>query len=93
MGDHKNSILPPGGRKPGNIGEDPGPDGDYCNVTERMFPCVRKCYGKSDTISGVVYKKTCPYCSIWTSFPNSVSLEVTYIFECTLHGYGKRIKE
>lgn len=63
-----------------------------CGVTEGTFP-LGKCCSESDFLSGDVYKKKCPHCSIWTSLPDGASLVVTHIFECSLYGYGKRIKE
>lgn len=64
-----------------------------CGVTEENFPCLDKCCSKSDSLSGNVYTKNCPYCSIWTSLPDGASLVITHIFECPLYGYGKRVKE
>jgi len=66
--------------------------GNDCGVPESQFPCIEKCCSKSISMSGTVYKKNCPYCSIWSSFPDSTSLEVTYILDCILYGYGKRMK-
>jgi len=64
-----------------------------CGVLEEQFPVMGKCYCKSDDIWGAVYNKHCAHCSIWSSLPNRTSLIVTYIFECPVFGYGKRIKE
>ena len=69
---------------------DPGCD---CGVTGGTFPGFNKCCVKSDSPSGDSYKKNCPHCSIWTSLPDGASLKVTHIFECSLHGYGRRVKE
>lgn len=64
-----------------------------CGVVEGVFPCLGKCYIKSNSPSGDIYKRNCPHCSIWTSLPDGASLIITHIFECPLYGYGKRIKE
>jgi len=67
---------------------------DYgCGVPEGQFPLLGKCCSQSTSISGTVYKDVCRYCSIWSSLPDSASLKVTYIIECSLYGYGKRVKE
>lgn len=66
---------------------------DDCGVFEENFPCMCKCYSRSDSTSGVVYKNVCPYCSIWTSLPDGASLEITHIFDCSIFGYGKRMRE
>jgi len=75
-----------------DIGGGTGAGAD-CGVPEEQFPNLGKCYSKGNSISGTVYKKVCPYCSIWSSLPEDTNLAVTYIIECTLLGYGKRIKE
>lgn len=67
--------------------------GDDCGVLEGEFPRIGKCCSKSTSISGTVYQEICPCCSIWSSLPDGTSLAVSYILECTLYGYGKRIKE
>ena len=64
-----------------------------CGATEGAFPRQGKCCSKIDSLSGDGYKKKCPHCNIWTSLPDGASLAVTHIFECSLYGYGKRIKE
>jgi len=74
------------------------PDDDFgvvvnCGITEECFPSLDKCCSKNNSISGTVYKKSCPYCAIWTSLPDFSSLEITYIIECSIYGYGERIKE
>lgn len=76
----------------GNIGGGAGFNGN-CGVLEGQFPLLGKCCSKSSSISGTVYIKTCPDCSIWTSLPDGTSLTISYIFECLQYGYGKRIKE
>ena len=75
-----------------DIGGGTGVDGD-CGVPEGQFPNLGKCCSKGNSISGTVYKKVCPYCSIWSSLPEGTSLVITYIVECSRYGYGKRIKE
>lgn len=67
--------------------------GSDCGVTEGSFPGLGKCYVKNHSLSGDVCKQRCSHCSIWTSLPDGASLAVTSIFECSLYGYGKRIKE
>ena len=65
-------------------------ESEDCHISEEMFPCLEKCCHKVNTISGVVYEKLCPYCSIWTSLPMGTNLRVISIFECGKCGYGKR---
>jgi hypothetical protein len=65
---------------------------DSCGVAEKAFPCLCKCCAKSSSLTGDAYKKNCLHCSIWTSMPDGASLAITHIFECSLHGYVKRIK-
>ena len=72
----------------GGIGESNG-----CGLQEGQFPRPGKCFDESRSFSGMVFKHACPYCSIWTSLPEGVNLVVTHIFECTLNGYVKRVKE
>lgn len=66
---------------------------DDCGVHEDQFPYIGKCCSKSSYISGVAYKKTCSYCSIWVSPPHGADLDITAIFGCSHYGYDKRIKE
>lgn len=66
--------------------------GNGCGVSEEDFPCIGKCYSINDSISGTVCRNICPYCSIWTSMPDISSLEVAYIFDCPVLGYGRRMK-
>jgi hypothetical protein len=66
---------------------------DKCAVPEKQFPCSEICLSKVNSITGAVYTRICPCCSIWESLPDSTKLTVTYIFECDLFGYCKRIKE
>lgn len=67
--------------------------GKGCGLQEGQFPRARKCFNESRSISGMVYWEDCPHCSIWTSLPEGTDLVITHIFECTLHGYVKRVKE
>lgn len=73
------------------IGGGSGLESD-CGVAEEAFPQAGKCCSKSTSLAGTVYRQSCPCCSLWSSLPDGASLEVTYIVECTLYGYGKRIK-
>jgi hypothetical protein len=66
--------------------------GNNCGLQEGQFPRPGKCFNESRSIS-VVFQQACLYCSIWTSLPEGVDLVVSHIFECTLHGYVKRVKE
>ena len=90
--DHKAFGTPLSDNQLDDIGGGIG-HSDDCGVPEGQFPNLGKCYNKGNSILGTVYKKVCPYCSIWSSLPEGTNLAVTYILECTLHGYGKRIKE
>ncbi len=74
------------------IGGDTG-TGNSCGLQEGHFPSLGKCFNESRSISGMVFQQACPYCSIWTSLPEGANLIVARIFECTLHGYVKRVKE
>lgn len=64
-----------------------------CGVSEKQFPCMKKCCIKSAVISGNVYVENCQNFSSWKSLPQGVDLTVAHIFECSLYGYCKRIKE
>lgn len=65
-----------------------------CGVKEEAFPCLGKCFIKVDYLSsGDVYKLNCNHCKIWTSLPDGASLVVTHIIECSLYGYGRRVKD
>lgn len=92
MADLKVSGTPLSEEQLGDVGGGAGLNGD-CGVSDNQFPKAGKCCGKDNSLAGTVYKKICSYCSIWTSLPDSTSLAVANIVECTLHGYGKRIKE
>jgi hypothetical protein len=74
------------------IGEGTGSD-NGCSLQEGQFPRSGKCFEESRSIAGMVFKEVCPYCSIWTSMPEGTNLVVAHIFECTLYGYVKRVKE
>lgn len=64
-----------------------------CKLEEGYFPCYGLCFNLCKTSEAVAYEAICPKCNIWTSFPDSKSLEVATFFECKKLGYGKRIKE
>lgn len=64
-----------------------------CGVSEKQFPCMEKCCTKSASILGNVYVENCQNFSLWKSLPQGVDLTVAQIFECSLYGYCKRIKE
>ncbi|MDD4238774.1 MAG: hypothetical protein PHT62_09510 [Desulfotomaculaceae bacterium] len=67
--------------------------GNGCGLLEEHFPRPGKCFNESRSVSGMVFQQACPYCSIWTSLPEGANLLVAHIFECTLYGYVKRVKE
>jgi hypothetical protein len=67
--------------------------GNGCGLEEGQFPGSGKCFKESKFISGMVFEPACPYCSIFTSMPEGADLIVAHIFECTLYGYVKRVKE
>ncbi len=73
-----------------NIGRGTG-RGD-CGVPEKGFPQWGKCARRSVAAGEGAYQALCPQCTVWTSLPEGTTLEVSHIFECTLYGYGKRIK-
>lgn len=64
-----------------------------CGVNEEQFPQMRQCciYIGFGTLQK--YQKICPYCKVWSSLPDGLTLEVATIFECIRYGYGKRVKE
>jgi hypothetical protein len=68
-------------------------DTDDCGVSEEQFPQMLKCCIYSGIGALQKYQSICPHCKAWTSLPNGLTLEVATIFECSLHGYGKRVKE
>lgn len=67
--------------------------GNGCGLQEGHFPRPGKCFNKSRSIAGIVFQPACPYCSILTLLPEGANLVVAHIFECTLYGYEKRVKE
>ncbi len=69
------------------------PPGYDCNLGEDEFPKQGKCYDQGRSVSGKVIKGICPYCRIFTSLPEGADLVVAQMFECSLYGYVKRIKE
>jgi hypothetical protein len=64
-----------------------------CGVLKDNFPASGKCYSKTRGAVGSQYKTECKHCGLWASLPDSVSLKVTHILECSLYGYAKRITE
>jgi hypothetical protein len=64
-----------------------------CGVQDRQFPLIGKCCSKVKDISGIVYHESCEYCTVWSSLPTGADLIVSYIFECTIHDYRKRISK
>ena len=92
MKDHNNSEMPISSDQPDYAGKDTG-EGTDCGVDEEYFPTMGKCCGMANSTIAITFQEICPHCSVWTSLPNSVSLEVTTIFECSRYGYGKRKKE
>ncbi len=72
---------------------DAGPDKESCGVTETEFPLTEVCCRRRDCFNGLNYEKICPYCIVWVSPPDSLTLEITAIIECPRLGYGKRIRE
>ncbi|KJS02351.1 MAG: hypothetical protein VR68_03140 [Peptococcaceae bacterium BRH_c4a] len=92
MSDKKNPSIPLGDEQLADISRGTG-SGCNCAVLERQFPCMGKCCNKNISIVGTVYSKTCIHCSIWTSLPDGASLAIARIFQCSLYGYDKRIKE
>lgn len=64
-----------------------------CGVPKDCFPAPGKCYSKLRDAAGSQYKTECQYCGLWASLPDSTSLKVTYILECSLYGHTKRMTE
>lgn len=91
MNDKKNKIILEDQLLAG-IGGGTGASGG-CGLQEGDFPGRGKCFNESRSISGKDYQKSCPYCSTWTSLPEGANLVVAHIFECSLYGYVKRVKE
>ncbi len=67
------------------------PDG-ACVVPEQRFPELGTCCRLRMSEENA-YEKICRYCDIWSSLPDGDNLSVSHLFECTLNGYGKRLKE
>ena len=68
------------------------PDGT-CLVPEQQFPEIEICCRLKTGEGNAAYEKICPNCGVWSSLPDGEDLSVSHIFECTLCGYGKRLKE
>ncbi len=76
--------------RPDACSEGSGREG--CDVGNGQFPKDGTCCVKNCSITGTVYTKLCPMCSIWTSPPNGADLAVAHIIECVLQGYCRRIR-
>lgn len=70
-----------------------GKNSKNCGVVEGQFPCLGKCCRKRQSLAGTTYEKSCVYCNIWSSLPDSDNLAITYIIGCSLYCYDTRIKE
>ncbi len=64
-----------------------------CVVPEQQFPELGTCCRLKAGELNAAYEKICPNCGVWSSLPDGEDLSVSHIFECTLYGYGKRLKE
>ncbi|MEA4920189.1 MAG: hypothetical protein VB078_04655 [Clostridiaceae bacterium] len=71
----------------------PNPEKRFCGVTEEGFPQNNICCKCSDYGQKQEYTKICSNFKSWVSLPDSESLKVTAILECSLYGYGKRINK
>ena len=87
------SIIYKGQTEENDVKKEEGEDRQMdCGVSEEAFPCLQRCCEKTISESEIKYSQSCPYCIIWISMPDSADLVVNYILECSLCGYGKRIK-
>ena len=64
-----------------------------CGVTNEQFPRLGGCCALCTPSVGSSYAKLCPHLSTWSSLPDSISLEITHILECSKYGYYKRMKQ
>jgi hypothetical protein len=68
------------------------PEDRDCGVSETQFPHVGKCCSTRIGTVGTEFTGVCPCCSIQKLPIDSSSLEIVTFFECTRHGYVRRVK-
>lgn len=91
MDEHKKNSMPLSDEQLEDITG--GAAGHVCGVSGESFPDFVKCCARSTSMLGTSYEERCSCCSIWSSLPDSTSLKIAYILECSLYGYVRRLKE
>lgn len=65
----------------------------YCGVSEGRFPCLEICCEVRRGAFGPEYRGICPHCSAVTLPPDSSTLQIATLFECSRLGYGRRMTD
>ena len=64
-----------------------------CGVSEEQFPCLGVCCEAREGAFGPEYRHICPRCSAVTLPPDSSTLQIATLFECTRLGFGRRMTD
>lgn len=64
-----------------------------CGVSEGQFPCLETCCEALKGAFGPEYRSICPRCSAVTLPPDSSTLQIATLFECSHLGYGRRMTD
>ena len=65
----------------------------HCSVSEGQFPCLEICCEVRAGPFGPEYRSICPGCSAMTLPPDSSTLQIATLFECSRLGYGRRMTD
>jgi hypothetical protein len=65
----------------------------HCGVSDGNFPCLGNCCDARKGTFGPEYRSICPCCTAMTLPPNSSTLEIATLFECSRYGYGRRMTD
>lgn len=65
----------------------------HCGVSEGQFPCLEICCETRKGAFGPEYRSICPHCSAMTLPPDSSTLQIATLFECSRLGYGRRMTD
>lgn len=64
-----------------------------CGVSEGQFPSLEICCEARQGSFGAEYLSVCPRCSAITLPPDSSTLQIATLFECSRFGYGRRMTD
>jgi hypothetical protein len=65
----------------------------HCGVSEGKFPCLGTCCEDQKGAFGPEYRSICHCCSAMTLPPDSTTLDIATLFECSRYGYGRRMTD